>query len=47
MPELSKYEFEVTNGASGFPQLMTIRSGKFNGFSRSAFEIDNEMAEQR
>ena len=36
-----KYEFEVTNGASGFPQFMTIKSGKFNGFSDAAFEIDN------
>ncbi len=37
-----KYEFEVTNGASGYPQFMTVKSGKFNGFSRAAFDIDNQ-----
>ena len=36
-----KYEFEVTNGASGYPQSMTVKSGKFNGYSRAAFDIDN------
>ncbi len=36
-----KYEFEVTNGASGYPQFMTIKSGKFIGFSYAAFHIDN------
>ena len=36
-----KYEFEVTNGASGYPQFMTINSGKFIGFSHAAFLIDN------
>ena len=36
-----KYEFEVTNGASGFPQFMTIKSGKFKGFSDAAFVIDD------
>ena len=37
-----KYEFEVTNGASGYPQFMIIESGKFNGFSRYAFDIENQ-----
>ena len=32
-----KYEFEVTNAASGYPHLMKVKSGKFSGFSRSAF----------
>ena len=36
-----KYEFEVDNAASGYPDLMTVRSGKFDGFSRSAFVIDD------
>ena len=36
-----KYEFEVTNGASGYPQFMTIKSGKLIGFSYAAFHIDN------
>ena len=34
-----KYEFEVNNAASGYPRLMTVKSGKYNGFSRSAFVI--------
>ena len=35
-----KYEFEVTNGASGDPQSMTVKSGKLSGFSCAAFDID-------
>ena len=35
-----KYEFEVTNAASGYPYLMTIKNGKFNGLSRAAFYPD-------
>ena len=37
-----EYEFDVTNIASGYPYLMTVRSGKFSGFSRAAFEIDGQ-----
>ena len=34
------YEFEVENGATGYSYLMTVKSGKLNGFSRTAFDID-------
>lgn len=34
-----KYEFDVTNIASGDPYIMTVRSVKPNGFSRAAFRI--------
>ena len=37
-----KYEFEVTDAASGYPHLMTIISGKFSGLSRAAFIPDND-----
>ena len=35
-----QYAFEVTDAASGYPYLMTIKSGKFNGLSRTAFNPD-------
>ena len=35
-----KYEFAVTNAASGYPDSMTIESGKLDGFSRAAFSPD-------
>ena len=35
-----RYRFEVTDAASGYPRLMTIKSGKFDGISRSAFDVD-------
>lgn len=35
-----KYEFKVTNASGGDPYLMTIKDAKYNGFSRSAFDID-------
>ena len=35
-----RYAFEVTNGESGYPQYMTIKSGKFDGFSYDALDID-------
>ena len=38
---LYKYEFEVTDAASGDPCIMTIKCGKYNGFSRAAFDIDS------
>ena len=34
------YEFEVNDAATGDPDIMTVRSGKFIDFSRAAFEID-------
>ena len=37
-----KYEFEVTNGASGYPQFVTVKSWKFNGFSRAASDIGKQ-----
>ena len=37
-----KYEFEVTDAASGDPQIMTVKSGKFDGLSRTAFDSDNQ-----
>ncbi len=37
---LCRYEFEVTNCASGYPHLMTTKSGKLSGFSRVVFDID-------
>ena len=37
---LFKYEFEVDNAASGYSDLMTIKRGKYSGFSRAAFDID-------
>ena len=35
-----RYAFEVTDAASGDPQLMTVRSGKPDGYSRAAFVLD-------
>ena len=37
---LYKYEFEVTDADSGYPYLMTIKSGKCIGFSGAAFSPD-------
>ena len=37
-----KYEFEVTDGASGYPWLMTVKSGKFIGLSGAAFDVDSQ-----
>ena len=37
---LFRYEFELDHAASGDPRIMTVRSGKYYGFSRSAFDVD-------
>lgn len=37
-----RYEFEVDHADSGDPRIMTIRSGKFDGLSRSAFDPDGQ-----
>lgn len=37
-----RYEFVVDQAASGDPRIMTIRSGKLNGLSRSAFDMDEQ-----
>ena len=37
-----QYAFEVEDASSGYPYLMTVTSGKLNGFSRAAFEIDTQ-----
>ena len=37
-----QYVFEVEDASSGYPYLMTVTSGKLNGFSRAAFEIDTQ-----
>ena len=36
---LYRYEFEVTEGASGDPELMAVLGAKFDGVSSAAFEI--------
>ena len=38
------YVFEVDDASSGYPSLMTVKSGEFIGLSRAAFEMD--MQEQ-
>ena len=37
---LFRYAFEVDHADSGYPSIMTVKSGKFSGFSRAAFDLD-------
>ena len=36
---LFRYAFEVDHADSGYPSIMTVKNGKFSGFSRAAFDL--------